>query len=43
MHKKFGKGTVASVDSSSSMTILTVDFEGFGRKNIISTAVEVVG
>ncbi len=42
MHKKFGKGTIASVDASSKMTILTVDFEHFGRKNIISTAVEVL-
>ena len=42
MHKKFGKGTIASVDASSKMTILTVDFEQFGRKNIISTAVEVI-
>lgn len=42
MHKKFGKGVIASVDSSSKMTILTVDFEQFGRKNIISTAVEVI-
>lgn len=41
-HKKFGKGTIASVDSSSKMTILTVDFENFGRKNIISTAIEVI-
>jgi len=42
MHKKFGKGTIAAVDASSKMTILTVDFESFGRKNIISTAVEVI-
>ncbi len=42
MHKKFGKGVIASVDASSKMTILTVDFEQFGRKNIISTAVEVI-
>ena len=41
LHKKFGKGIIASVDSSSKMTILTVDFEQFGRKNIISTSVEV--
>lgn len=42
MHKKFGEGTIASVDASSKMTILTVDFKQFGRKNIISTAVEIL-
>ena len=42
IHKKFGRGIIASVDASSKMTILTVDFEQFGRKNIISTAVEVI-
>lgn len=42
MHKKFGEGIIASVDASSKMTILTVDFKQFGRKNIISTAVEII-
>lgn len=42
MHKKFGEGVIASVDASSKMTILTVDFKQFGRKNIISTAIEII-
>ncbi len=38
-HKKFGAGTVAAQNSSGDMTVLTVDFDSCGRKNIISTVV----
>ncbi len=38
-HKKFGSGIVVSVASSGDMTVLTVDFNSCGRKNIISTVV----
>ncbi len=38
-HKKFGEGTVADQSSSGDMTVLTVDFDSCGRKNIISTVV----
>ena len=38
-HKKFGEGTVAEQNSSGDMTVLTVDFDLCGRKNIISSVV----
>ena len=38
-HKKFGDGTVNSVTVSGDMTVLSVDFDKFGRKNIISSVV----
>ncbi|MDP4118312.1 MAG: 3'-5' exonuclease [Bacillota bacterium] len=38
-HKKFGDGTVAGCVTSGDMTVLTVDFDVSGRKNIISTVV----
>lgn len=41
-HKKFGTGIVAEVNQSGDMTVLTVDFEVCGRKNIISTVVTKV-
>ena len=41
-HKKFGEGTVADNSSSVSMTILSIDFDSFGRKSIVSTAVQKV-
>ncbi len=41
-HKKFGTGKIAKVDVSEKMTILQIDFEKFGRKNIISTVVEIL-
>ncbi len=39
-HVKFGVGTVAEVNASDAMTILTIDFETCGRKNIVSKAVK---
>ena len=39
-HVKFGTGTVAQVSASDAMTILTIDFETCGRKNIVSKAVK---
>ena len=38
-HKKFGEGTVGNITVSGDMTVLTVDFDKFGRKNIISSVV----
>lgn len=38
-HKKFGTGTVAGKSTSGDMTVLTVDFDSCGRKNIISSVV----
>ena len=38
-HKKFGNGTVYEQNSSGDMTVLTVDFDTCGRKNIISSVV----
>lgn len=42
-HKKFGVGTVAQIQKSGDMTVLTVDFDSFGRKNIISSVVTPEG
>ena len=39
-HVKFGVGTVAEVNASDAMTVLTIDFETCGRKNIVSKAVK---
>ena len=41
-HKKFGTGTIAQVQKSGDMLVLTVDFDSFGRKNIISSVVTPV-
>lgn len=41
-HKKFGVGTVALVQKSGDMVVLTVDFDSCGRKNIISSVVTLV-
>lgn len=41
-HKKFGVGTIAQVQKSGDMIVLTVDFDAFGRKNIISSVVTPV-
>lgn len=41
-HKKFGIGTIAQVQKSGDMLVLTVDFDSFGRKNIISSVVTPV-
>ncbi len=41
-HKKFGQGTVAGVNSGTDMTILEIDFDEFGRKNIIASVVKKV-
>ena len=38
-HKKFGNGTVVNVTTNGDLTVLAVDFDNFGRKNIISTVV----
>ncbi len=42
LHKKFGEGSVADINSSGDMTVLTVDFDSCGRKNIISTVVSKI-
>jgi len=41
-HNKFGTGTVAGVSASDTLTVLTIDFEGFGRKNIVASAVKLL-
>lgn len=41
-HRKFGTGTIAQIQKSGDMTVLTVDFDAFGRKNIISSVVTPV-
>ncbi len=38
-HKKFGKGKIAEVAEATGMTVLDIDFESFGRKRIVSSAV----
>lgn len=37
-HKKFGKGIVTAKSTSGSLTVLTVEFDKFGCKNIVSAA-----
>lgn len=37
-HKKFGKGIVTAKSTSGSLTVLTVEFDKFGSKNIVSAA-----
>lgn len=37
-HKKFGKGIVTAKSTSGSLTVLTVEFDKFGSKNIVAAA-----
>lgn len=37
-HKKFGKGIVTAKSTSGSLVVLTVEFDKFGSKNIVSAA-----
>lgn len=41
-HKKFGRGIVTAKSASGTLTVLTVEFDKFGSKNIVSTVLKKV-